>query len=616
MAEFTDRIKLVFDAVTQDATSGVGKLKSSVGEAEGGFAKLKAGAGGALGVIADNAALSAGAAGLAIGKFVADAIGHFQQLALEANNFGDAVGLSVEDASRWIEVADDLGVSVDTLQGAVGKLNIATANGVLDKLGVGGDTTNERLINALEHLQAMPDAADRAKEGMQLFGKSWTALSPLVETAGDLRQKLAAVSDAKVINEAEVAKAKELRDAMDRLSDVWDDFVLSIGGAAIQTVAEFANGLGNLAEETERLADATGGIADFGSAFSFLNPIAQLSNLAQGFQRATDFESGWINQSKGLASIVYGNIPVVNDLADSWLGVSSASDDAAWSTDALKESQKQSAEAAKAQAEATADAEKALRSLNDATLASMNSNLGLADASDRTTEAIATYTEKNDAAAQSGYGNAAANDEARRSMNDAEQAALAQAAAAAKLDSDQKTAAGSSQTLAEKNAVMANTLETIAGTLAADSPLRRDLLNYAHQLEQLPTDASTTINADTSDAEAKIAALKQSIFDVVGRIFHVRFDSSFGGSVGSGGGGGGGTLSAPTTASTGVATMAAPSTLASAAPARMALPSGSVVNNVYVSVAPFTSPAEVGRSIADYLDAFYRRSGTRARAVA
>jgi hypothetical protein len=48
----------------------------------------------------------------------------------------------------------------------------------------------------------------------------------------------------------------------------------------------------------------------------------------------------------------------------------------------------------------------------------------------------------------------------------------------------------------------------------------------------------------------------------------------------------------------------------------VAAPSAGTVINLAVSVAPFTQPAEVGRAIADYLDAFYRRSGTRARAVA
>lgn len=608
MAEFTDRIRLVFDAVTQDASSGVGKLKTSVGEAEGGFAKLKAGAGGAMNLIAENAALSAGAAGLAIGKFVMDAVGDFQKLALEANNFGDAVGLSVEDASRWIEVAGDLGVNVDALQGAVGKLNIATANGVLDKLGVGGDTTNERLIQALQHLQSIPNAADRAKEGMQLFGKSWTALSPLVETAGDLRTALAAVSGGQLKTEEDVAAAKRLRDAMDELSDVWDRFIQSIGGAAIGAVSGFAEGLGNLADAAETLKDATSGIADLGGAFDLLNPLAQINNLADGFSRATDFSAGWQEQLKGVESTLTSNIPIIGGWANSLFGADDSQKKAKESADALKESQKAQALAAQEQAKAADEAEKALRSLNDAMLASFNSTLGLADASDHTTDAIAKYAEKNDVAAQSSYGNAAANDEARKSMNDAEQAALAQAAAAAKMDSDNRAAAGGVQTLAEKNVVMANTLETIAGTLDPNSPLARDLTAYAHQLERLPTDASTTIDADTSDASAKVKALTDQIFAIVGKIFHVQI---------AGGSAPAGTTSS--TASAGVSTLAAGTSTAlptAAGPSLRALPSSGVVNNISVTVAPFTNPAEVGRAIADYLDAFYRRSGTRARAVA
>lgn len=615
MAEFTDRIKLVFDAVTSDATKGVGGLKTTVGEAEGGFAKLKAGAGGALDLIKQNAGLSAAAAGGAIAKFVGDAIGHFQELALSANQFGDAVGLSVEDASRWIEVADDLGVSVETLQGATNKLNIAAGKGALKELGVGGDTTNERLIAALQHLNGIDDATERAKQGMQLFGKSWTSLAPLIEASDDLEQSLAAVSDAKVIDEAEVQKAKDLRAAMDRLSDVWDDFVLSIGGSAIETVSSFANGLGNLAEQAEALADATGGLADVSSALSLVNPLSQLQHLGGAFEAATDSSKSFGDRARGVGSELSKNIPVVGGWVSGLFGADDAQSEAEKSAEALKEAQEAQAKAAQEQADAAAEAEKALRSLSDAQLAAFNSVLGLEDAADRTTDALAEYTAKNDAAAQSAYGDAKANDEARRSMNDAEQAALAQAAAAAKLDADQQAAAGGTQSLTEKNNIMAGTLRTIAGTLAPDSPLRKHLEDYAGQIEALNTTATTTIKADTTDADKKLDGLLGTIRSIVLKPWTVKVQASTPSSS---------AVTSPEQDSTGVSALsAAPSAgmaLASpvaAAPRSSSSAPASIVNNyITVQAQPFTSGAEIGRSIADYLDAFYRRSGTRARAAA
>lgn len=583
MADFTDRVKLVFEAVTSDATSGVGKLKSGVGEAEGAFGKLKAGAGGALDMIKNNAALSAGAAGVAIGAFIKSAIGEFQELALEANNFGDAVGLSVEDASRWIEVAGDLGVNVDALQGAVGKLNIATANGVLDKLGVGGDTTNERIISALEHLQGIPNAADRAKEGMAIFGKSWTTLSPLVETAGDLRTALADVSDQKVIDEAEVEKAKRLRDAMDELNGFVEDFTLAVGGGAAGIVADLTEGFDALATKARDVAEATGGIVDFGTWLSYANPVTHLSNLASGF--------------KGVAQWITGTDDAANDAKQS------AAD--------LAESQKAAAAAAEEQAKQEKEAEAAIRAMSDASLAAINSTLGLEDAADRTADAIVDFNKKNDLAAQSNYGNAAANDEARRSMNDAEQAALAQAAAAVKVQEDNAKAAGGSLELADRQKILRDSLATTAGTLEPGSPLRVALEGYIAKLDAIPPTADTKVTANTKDAEEKVNGLVGLINSYVLKPFTLTVKAATSSAVPS-------SVAAPSSTaaltSGGPGLTAVPTALG--APRALTPSAGSVVNNISVSVSPLSNPAEVGRAISDALDAFYRRSGNRPRAVA
>src|SRR5262245_51978533 len=136
MADFTDRIKLVFDTVTTGASAEMGKLKSAVGEAEGGFGKAKAAAGGLGNVISENLPLAAAGAGTAIAGFVVDAVGKFKDLALRAGEVASATGLSVDQASRWMEVAGDLNVSTEALVSSVGRLNKAAAQGKLDEYGI------------------------------------------------------------------------------------------------------------------------------------------------------------------------------------------------------------------------------------------------------------------------------------------------------------------------------------------------------------------------------------------------------------------------------------------------------------------------------------------------
>lgn len=613
MADFTDRIKLVFEAVTSDATKGIGSVKGATDEAQSGFAKLKGVAGDAIGAIATSPAAIA-AAGVAIGKVAFDLASSFGEAALSAQDFATASGLAVQDASRWQEVAGDLGVSTDTLEGAVNKLNIAGSKGVLTQLGIGGADTNEQLLNAFQHLNGIDDAQQRASEGAKIFGKSWAQLAPLIDESASLRDNLAAVSDQKVIDEGEVEKAKHFRDAIDTLSDKFEDLKLAVGGELIEPLADLADTLGNVEHAVESVTDVIPGM-DGGLLSIATGP---LRNVADGFNTLTDSSSSLTDRARGLGQAVTGAIP---GPLGSWAGglfdVSDASDDAAEATQRSADAAKIAAQAAQDAADANAEQEASLLKLTNATLAQFNSNLALADAGDRTTDAFKKYQTSADAAEQSSWGNAEANDAARQSMNDAEQAALAQAAAAAKLATDQATARGETLGAAEAATIQANELRTLAGTLAPGNPLRQHLLDYADQIEAIPKTAETTITANTKTAAQQVQELTDSIFRIAGQIFSFTFKANNTPSSAAATAAPGSTaLTAPATASAGVRSLSAAPVLASAAPTALAAPTAGTVVNVNVSVAPFTQPAEVGRAIADYLDAFYRRSGTRARAVA
>jgi hypothetical protein len=201
-----------------------------------------------------------------VGAGLFKAAGAFQDLAIEAGKFSDATGVAVEDASRWIEVAGDMGVEAGTVESALGKLNktLATSPDKVKALGVeivrtadGLVDTNATFLNAIDTLNAMEDPAEKAAAATALFGRGWQSMSELIATGSDnLTASLAAVSDAKVINEDELAKAKAFREAMDTLGDSVEDLVISIGQGAAPVIGA--------------LADAAGGAI---SAFSGLNAI-------------------------------------------------------------------------------------------------------------------------------------------------------------------------------------------------------------------------------------------------------------------------------------------------------------------------------------------------------
>lgn len=138
------------------------------------------------------------------------------------------------------------------------------------------------------------------------------------------------------------------------------------------------------------------------------------------------------------------------------------------------------------QAEAVANVTNAMRDKVEATLASISSEIGLRNATRQSTEAIGEYDEL----ARSGK---ASVDELAEAQDKAAEAALRQAAAAAKLREDQEKAEGRTLSARDAARLQREELEKVAATLAPGSPLRVQLQEYIDQLLTIPGSVTTTI---------------------------------------------------------------------------------------------------------------------------
>jgi hypothetical protein len=275
-------IPIVTEFVDQGLKSAQGafnNFKTQVGQADSAMGKFKAGGTAAFDAIKANAGAMALGAGAAIAGFAVKAVGEFQALALEVDKFANATGLAAEDASRWIEVAGDIGVEFNTLLTAFNRLNRAVGDNAkgFSELGVeivrtssGATDVNATFLKTIDALRKVDDPAKRARLATQLLGKSWTELSELVEMgAGNLKTALDDVSGAKVIDEDEIRKAKDLRAAQDALGDALDDLVLTLGENLIpaftnatQAAVPFLKVMGQVAEVTLKGADANSSYAE------------------------------------------------------------------------------------------------------------------------------------------------------------------------------------------------------------------------------------------------------------------------------------------------------------------------------------------------------------------
>ncbi len=276
---FTEKIRVVLDLDGKTFMSSIKSVRTEMATADGLFNKLKVGTkglGDAFNTAAKNPVVM-GAAVAGAGAAAFAAVNKFADLALEVGRMSEATGVATEPLSRLLEVTGDIGIEAGTVEKSIGFMN-KTLGGSPEKflkLGVAieqaGDGTidaNETFLNVVDTLNAIDDPAKKAYAAQQLLGKGWKEMAELIgQGSGAIRDSLAEVGDAKVINDAEVAKARDFRAAMDNLNDKFEEIALTAGTTLIPVLTKIvdlialivpagAGGVDGTRAEFERLAAA------------------------------------------------------------------------------------------------------------------------------------------------------------------------------------------------------------------------------------------------------------------------------------------------------------------------------------------------------------------------
>ena len=295
------------DTGIKSAKAAFANFKTDVGNATGAMGKFKAGSNAALNAVKANAGNFAMAAGAALVGFAAKSVGAFQDLAISSGKFADATGLSVEEASRFIEVGDDIGIEAGTIETAIGKMNkvLGATPKVFQELGVeiartgtGATDVNQTFLNVVDRLNAIKDPAQRAAAASQLLGKGWQSMSELIAMGSDeLSRSLSQVSDSKVIDPDELKKARDFRAALDTMDDKVQDLSLALGEELIPSLivaAESAVALGNaLTFEIGGVSSSSGALGNLGKLWDKVTgstEAAEITLSAYG-RRQTDVYS-------------------------------------------------------------------------------------------------------------------------------------------------------------------------------------------------------------------------------------------------------------------------------------------------------------------------------------
>ena len=471
MASFTEKISVVIDVTVDKATKGIKDFKSSVSEAEGFTGKLKAGVGslgGAFRSAAANPAMMGAAIGAA-GAYAVDSAVKFSNLGVEIGKFSDATGLASEDASRWVEVAGDLGVETSSLESVLGKLNKNIDPDLFAQFGIeiaktdsGLTDANGTFLNVIDRLHRMKDPAERAAAASKLLGKGWQNVAELVGmSADDVKQRLDGVAAVKIFDDDKVKKARGMRDALDNLTDTLEEVSLQVGEQLVPALTALANAApaagGALAKMTQvGLDPAYGG-------------LGKITDALNNFNAAQDYFKDDVEGSVGSLKRYKDEIDRGEDSLTKHVDASSA---AALATDSVTK--------------AAEKAEQAIRDQNDAVMASIDANFAVYDASNQYKQSLDDLATASDDATTSV-------DEQDQALQDAVQSALNLASQSANLAEQQARMRGETITAKEKQDLLVGALQMTAAQLEPGSPLRKSLEQYIALLAGIPASIATNV---------------------------------------------------------------------------------------------------------------------------
>lgn len=274
---FTERLRVIIDVVSDKATAGLHGFRTSVAEADGFAGKLRAGVS-SLGTTFKSFITSPQGAAVAIaaaGAAMTVAVSQAMDLSLAVGKLKDQTGLSAEAASRWIEVADEMGLSAETVASLLTKLeqNLGKSPEAFKELGVqvkyaadGSTDANGTLLAVIDTLNKIKDPAARAAAAQKLLGKGWKEASELIAAGSDaVKKKLAEVAGSKIIDEKEIEQARKFRETIDNLKDVGEELVITLGQALIPVLNKVVPVLTDVAEG---VADVVGVIEDVADAIT------------------------------------------------------------------------------------------------------------------------------------------------------------------------------------------------------------------------------------------------------------------------------------------------------------------------------------------------------------
>jgi len=237
---------------------------------------------------------------------VMDKIGGTTEEAAGLKVIADAVGMSVDDATRALNL---MGKNLENVNGELGSSGKA-----LDELNISFKNSDGTFRSSMDifkdvatTLTAMPDGLTKTRYEMEIFGRSGAAMNDMLRLAADGgMQKF--IDQAKAmglaLSDTQVAGIERLSENMNVMKDQFTGFSVIIGSAFIPAMQGVVTWLGNM------LTAVTPAIQHFGEFLGILLGVQGASGAAGGAVAAASGGGGaptgykelinynfWANQS-------------------------------------------------------------------------------------------------------------------------------------------------------------------------------------------------------------------------------------------------------------------------------------------------------------------------------
>jgi uncharacterized cupredoxin-like copper-binding protein len=217
------------------------------------------------------------------------------EYAKQVEDLSRNLGVNTEEASKLIQVTDDLEISQSALEMG---MKTALRQGITPNI--------EGIKDLAAQYQALRTPAEKAAFALKTFGKNGLEMQKILEKTPEQIQEMADALEGSslIMSEESVQAAKDYRLKLDELNDSWSELSVTVGTKAIPKVTDFMNlmiELTSLDTETwfEDGADASANFIN--SFFGLKDPLMEVSSSLQvGMGDLRAYEAG-LNDVSGAA---------------------------------------------------------------------------------------------------------------------------------------------------------------------------------------------------------------------------------------------------------------------------------------------------------------------------